>query len=177
MNHVVNLSHRGNGIVMARKNAVNTKKTPTLSSIWAVKVSLVEFMYLLTNKQVKANKIDKQSKWNVRGSTTWDSNWTAWRAISTAAAKQKAIIIMIQSKFLASVAALVLGSGSREGGGGGRGEGCSRSSGEGGGCCGCGGEGGAGDNNERDFDHKLKPNSKIGWKNVFRNFEILVPIF
>lgn len=76
IDHAINLSHKGNGIVMAEKNAVYTKKTPALSSAWDVEISL-EFTYLLTNRQVKANKIDKESMWNVRGSTIWDSNWTA----------------------------------------------------------------------------------------------------
>lgn len=145
---------------MAEKNAVYTKKTPAPSSTWDVEASL-EFTYLLTNRQVKANKIDRGSKWNVRGSTIWDSNWTAWTAISTDAARQNAIINVVQSTFLSLAScwssgaplaaisglcwlkAVVLLGGGGSGGGGGT-------------------------NSAQNLAQKLKPNAKIRRKSAFR---------
>ena len=82
---------------MAIKNAVTMKKTPSFWSTWAVTKNL-DFMNSLTKKQAKANKIARESKWKVAESCAWA--WTEATAMSMAEAKQKPIIISVQSMWI-----------------------------------------------------------------------------
>ena len=84
-------------MAMAMKNAVTVKKTPSFWSTCAVTKNL-DFMNSLTKKQAKANKNARESKWKVAESCAW--TWTDTKAMSMAEAKQKPIIISVQSMWI-----------------------------------------------------------------------------
>ena len=57
-------------MVMAMKNTVTVKKTPHISSTWAVSKNL-EFMNLLTTIEAKESKMARENKWKGAGSCEW----------------------------------------------------------------------------------------------------------